>query len=280
MKTALHDADILIYNAALRVEHEHRWPDGTWTYHADEQEGQDELVRAIDELTQTVNGTDFILALSDMRRNFRLDILPTYKGNRAGVRRPLLRKHLYEWLQQEYPAKCYMRPNLEGDDVLGILNTHPTLIKGDKVVVSLDKDFKTIPGDHYNQGKKQFFSINEEEAEWWHMYQTLAGDAADGYQGCPGVGPEAAAALCNAPYISTPYEHILKSGPRKGFPEVRFREEPTDDLWAAVVSKFKASGLSEEVALQQARVARILHWTDYDYKNRKPILWTPRSKKS
>lgn len=276
MLTALHDTDILIYNAALRVEHEHRWDDGMWTYHADEKEGQAELARSIDELTQTVNGTDYLLALSDMQRNFRLDILPTYKGNRAGVRRPLLRRHLYEWVQREYPDKCYMRPNLEGDDVLGILNTHPTLIKGDKVVTSLDKDFKTIPGDHYNQGKKQFFSINEEEAQWWHMYQTLAGDTADGYSGCPGVGHDAAKDLCDSPRLFVPYQHTLKSGPRKGTQETRYREEPTEDLWASVVSKYQASGLSEEVALQQARVARILHWTDYDYHNRKPILWTPK----
>lgn len=277
MKTALLDTDVLIYQAALQAEREHRWSADLWTYDANEEDGKAALRLAIDELTQTVNATDYLLALTDMERNWRLDILPTYKGNRKGTRRPLLRRFLYDWVLQEYADKAYMRPRLEGDDVLGILNTHPTLVKGEKVVVSIDKDFKTIPGDHYNQGKKEFFTITQEEADWWHMHQTLTGDTTDGYAGCPGVGPVDATRLCNEPFLTVPYEHVFKSGPRKGTSATRYTEEPTSDMWAAVVSLYASKGLSEEVALTQARVARILRHTDYDYQNRKPILWTPKN---
>ncbi|MCA0324033.1 MAG: hypothetical protein LCH89_00295 [Proteobacteria bacterium] len=245
--TAILDADILIYQAALQVEHEHRWDDGMWTYHAEEEHGQHALRSAIESLVVTLKADDFVLPLTDLDRNWRLDILPTYKGNRKGTRRPLLRRHLFEWCLTEYGSRAYMRPTLEGDDVAGILLTHPTLIQGDRILASLDKDMKTLPGKHYNQGNGRFFEINSEEADWWHLYQTLTGDTTDGYTGCPGVGPKKALELLNT----------------------------EDPLWPVVVAAYRKAGLSEQVAIQQARVARICRHTDYDYKKRKPILWTP-----
>lgn len=276
-RTALIDADILVYQAALEAEHEHRWDDGIWTYHADEEHAFAAFNAALERIVEDTKATDFLLALTDSARNWRLDVLPTYKGNRKTVRRPLLRKCLNDWVLSHFKDKVYLRPTLEGDDVLGILNTHPTLVKGDKLVASIDKDFKTIPGKHYNQKSGAFFDINEEEADWWHMYQTLTGDATDGYSGCPGVGDDAARKLLNEPVLQVPYEHTLKSGPRKGTTETRYKAEPTDDVWAAVVSLYASKGLGESVALQQARVARICRHTDYDYVNRKPILWTPKA---
>lgn len=275
--TAILDADILLYQAALQVEHEHRWEDNLWTYHANPADGEAALRIAIDELTQKVNGTDYVIPLTDMDRNFRLDILPTYKGNRKGTRRPLLRRYLWAWLQREYADKVYMRPTLEGDDVCGILLSHPTLIKGKKILASLDKDMKTIPGDHYNQGKDEFFTIDQATADYWHMHQTITGDSTDGYSGCPGAGPAAATALLAKPTLAVLTEREVKSGPHKGTFRTRYEDEPTDDVWAAVVSLYESKGLSEAVALQQARVARILRSTDYDFKNRKPILWTPQT---
>lgn len=276
--TALIDGDILVYQAALEAEHEHRWDDGMWTYHAEEAHGQDGFKALLEGIVEKVKATDFLIALSEpvAALNWRLKVLPSYKGNRKTVRRPLLRKHLNQWVMQTYRDKVYLRPTLEGDDVLGILSTHPTLVKGDKVVVSIDKDFKTIPGNHYNQKQDRFFDINEEEADWWHMAQTISGDATDGYAGCPGIGVDRAAEFMNAPYLSIPYEHTITRGARKGQVETRYREEPTDDIWAAVVSLYESKGLSEEAALVQARVARILRHTDYDFTNKRPILWTPR----
>jgi DNA polymerase I len=275
--TALVDADILVYQAALEAEHEHRWNDGLWTYHAYEKDGEDGFERALAKVLEDTKATSFLLALSEpvSALNWRLGVLPSYKGNRKNVRRPLIRKHLNQWVMDTYKDVVYLRPTLEGDDVLGILNTHPTLVKGDKLVVSIDKDFRTIPGKHYNQKQGVFFEVTQAEADRYHMYQTLIGDATDGYAGCPGVGPEAATKLLDAPYLSVPYEHALKSGPRKGTFETRYREEPTDDVWAAVVSLYVSKGLSEEEALRQARVARICRHTDYDFQNKKVKLWTP-----
>lgn len=275
--TALIDGDILVYQAALEAEHEHRWPDGYWTYHANEVDGQQGFQRALDKILDEVKATDFLIALSEpvAALNWRLKVLPTYKSNRKHVRRPLIRRHLNQWVMETFSDRVYLRPGLEGDDVLGILNTHPTLVKGPKLVASIDKDFRTIPGDHYNQKTGERFTVTLEEADRYHMRQTLMGDSTDGYDGCPGVGGTTAEAFLDAPYMSVPYQHVMKSGKRKGTEELRYREEPTDDLWAAIVSLYESKGLSEEVALAQARVARICRHTDYDFKQKKVILWVP-----
>jgi len=41
------------------------------------------------------------------------------------------------------------------------------------------------------------------------------------------------------------------------------------------VAAFESRGLTEEDALIQARVARILRADDYDFKESQPILWSP-----
>ena len=44
-----------------------------------------------------------------------------------------------------------------------------------------------------------------------------------------------------------------------------------------VVSAFKDKGLTEEDALVNARLARILTADDYDFDKRQPKLWSPSS---
>ena len=45
--------------------------------------------------------------------------------------------------------------------------------------------------------------------------------------------------------------------------------------WATVVKAFESKGLTEEDALLNARLAKILTHEDYDAKRQEPKLWTP-----
>jgi DNA polymerase I len=246
MITALIDADILAYQAAAGAEVPVKWDDDLWTLHASEREAQGRLLDHLMSVMEKVKADCFTLVFSDSS-NWRKDVLPTYKMNRAGVRKPMVLKALREYAMQTYPFQ--IRPSLEGDDLIGIMATGNQIIKGDKVICSLDKDFKTIPGKHYNFGRDEFFEIGHGDAHYWHMFQTLTGDSTDGYSGCPGCGPKTA-------------EKILAS------------VLPTD-YWAAVCKAYTAAGLSEEEALVQARVARICQASDYDFKKKKVRLWNP-----
>ena len=45
--------------------------------------------------------------------------------------------------------------------------------------------------------------------------------------------------------------------------------------WKTVVEAFKDKDLDEAMALENARLSRILQSQDYDFEKRAPILWTP-----
>ena len=113
--------------------------------------------------------------------------------------------------------------------------------------MSGDKDFKTIPGRFYDFLRNEFYDITQEEADYWHLFQTLIGDTTDNYKGCPGCGAVSAKKLLDS-------------------------EGAT---WETIVGAFEKKGLSESDALVQARVARILRASDYDFETKKPILWSP-----
>ena len=153
-------------------------------------------------------------------------------------------------------APVYIKPGLEADDCLGILATLPSFMAGrQKVIVSVDKDMKGIPGFFYDMGKPDLGiqPISREDADLWHMTQTLIGDAADGYPGCPKIGPMTAKKLFDG--IPRDYGH----------------------LWPVVVSAFEKVGFGEAEAVTQARLARILRAEDWDFNTKEVKLWTPLS---
>lgn len=259
MRTALIDADILAYQAAAVSEKATDWGEGLWTLHAFEQEAALAFETSLNRVLEKVEATNFLLAFSDSL-NWRKDVLPTYKGNRAETRKPMLLK----WVRQ-YAKKydCISTPTLEGDDVLGIWATTKSKLAPVRefIICTTDKDLKTIPGKHYNFGRDEFFEINEHKADYWHMMQTLTGDATDGYAGVPGCGPKTA-------------EKILQKALDEGTPWAN-PEQLREIYWKHVVATYDKAGFGEEEALVQARVARILRAEDYDDIQKKVILWTP-----
>lgn len=272
MLTALIDADVLAYQAASSVERPVSWGDGLWTLHAYEHEAEQKFDDMLTAIQTKVEADKVILAFTD-KDNWRKDVLPTYKGNRKDVRKPMLLGHLRD--RASYFHDTYIRKGLEGDDCLGILQT---MGGANTIICSIDKDFKTIPGKHYNFGKDEFFTISEVEADLWHMIQTLTGDTTDGYSGCPGVGIETAKEYLTGLKKPSAYEHVFKSGERKGQSQIRYRDVAAEDFWEIVVALYDRAGLSEEEALVQARVARICRAEDYNFEKKEVILWNPIAK--
>ena len=259
MITALIDGDIFAYTAAATAEVATDWGEGLWTLHAQEGPALAEMEASILRAAEAVEADTIIVALSDTE-NFRKAVLPTYKGNREGVRKPMLLPFLKEKLGELFTV--YQRPGLEGDDVLGILSTWGGL-KGDKIIVSKDKDFQCIPGKVFYTHKPELGvqEITSHAADYFHFFQTLTGDTTDGYSGCPGCGPKTAEKLLNA---------ALEEGTPWANPT-----QLNAIYWQHVVAAYAKKGLGEEEALTQARVARILRASDYDFKKKEPILWTP-----
>jgi DNA polymerase-1 len=250
-RIALIDGDVVAYKAACAIEEAVEFEPGYWVWYCDENKVKSAIKDQIDAYVAKLDASQYKVCLTDYDNpNWRLDILPTYKGKRSNVKKPLVLKPVRQWMLEGLNA--VLRPTLEGDDILGIYATWSGL-KGDKIIVSIDKDMKTIPGLYLRTMDDEVLAIDEADADRWHLYQTLMGDATDGYSGLPGVGPKKA-------------EAILDGAAEKG-----------EELWPAVVAAYVKKGLGEEEALRQARVARILRASDFNFKERKPILWTPPS---
>lgn len=218
------------------------------------------------EILEATKADEAIIALSSYGDRWRNKVMPSYKNHRVKTRKPLMYAPLRQWVHDTF--RTYEKPEMEGDDVIGILMTHPTLVPGAKVIVSIDKDMKTIPGEFYNYGKKTSTVTDEAHANFWHLMQTLTGDTTDGYPGCPGIGPVSAEKIL-APFCLPVHDH--ETGVSSFTLDVA-------EAWKAIVAAYaKAKGgpLSEEVALMNARVARICRASDYDFKKKEVILWQP-----
>jgi DNA polymerase-1 len=267
------DADVFAFEAASAVEFAWEFEDGHWTWWCNEDEVRHRIQEKITQYMDELHGDNCWLCLTDSAKNFRFDILSTYKGNRKKVKKPIVLQSIRKWLVEEKGA--LLKPRLEGDDVMGIAATSE-MLKGEKIIVSIDKDMKTIPGLYCRDLASGIINVTEDEADRWHLKQTLSGDTTDGYAGCPGVGVTGAEKALREMTKVVPYEHEMKRGARKGEVETRYAEEETDSLWEVVLSRFLAAGLTEADAIQQARVARILRAEDYNFKTKEPIWWNPK----
>ena len=256
MTTILLDGDIVAYQFASAAEKSVNWGDGLWTLHAFEDEVTAPMDDFLVKLQDKLDASRLIIALTD-GVNWRLDVLPTYKSNRSDKRKPMLLPFARQYLLDKY--ETFLRPTLEGDDVLGILMTHPKLVPGPKVLASIDKDMQTIPGSHYHMRDDRTFDVSPAYATYRHFLQTLTGDTTDGYSGCPGIGPKRAEAIL------------------EGFCDHTAGTFDAEGAWAQIVKVFEKAKLGESEALTQARVARICHASDYDFKNKEVKLWQPPS---
>ena len=272
-RVILLDGDVIAFQCASALEQALEWAPGYYTWNVSFDAVKDQTLRQIERYKEKLDADEVKVCLTDPDHNFRLDILPSYKGNRSGQKRPLVLYHLKDWLIEEEDA--IMRPGLEGDDVIGILATRRNT-RDENIIVSLDKDLKTIPGQYVRDLNSDIVEITEDEADFNHMLQTLSGDVTDGYSGCPGVGTDTAHKALTAMVRKEAYEHELLGGPRKGETEVRYREAEAESYWDVVLSHYEAAGLSEDEALCQARCARILRASDYDFKNKEVKLWNPK----
>lgn len=264
-RTLLIDADLIAYRATAALQQTIDWGDGVVSVDGRLEEAKTEARRVVEWFMDGLKGTDLVICLSDDVQNFRKKIDPTYKQNRGTAERPIHLYDLKEWMAEEWPSKLI--PTFEADDVAGILSTEPHT--GERIIVSSDKDMKTIPGllcaPDYENYKLKVREISEDEADRFHLWQTICGDTVDAYPGCPGAGPAEAALLLDEGLHWVSHEHVFKSGPRKGQPETRWRLEGIEwvPLWVRVVSAYRKRGLTEADALRQARLAFILRSSHY-----------------
>ena len=231
------DCDYIVYKCCASTETEIDFGEDLIVVTSNFKEAYNNVKKDIQRVQDEFMCNDVILFFTSPN-NFRKKILPEYKGHRQR-KKPCGFKRVINNLKLEY--KVIIKDTLEADDTIGM---YATKYPGN-IIVSPDKDMRQIPGKLYDF--KETVEITPNEGAKWHLIQTLAGDNTDGYAGVPGIGIKKA-------------EKIFKE---KGY------------TWKAVVETFEEKDMTEEDALCNARLARILTDKDYDFDTKEPILWTP-----
>ena len=247
MSTALIDADIVAYRAASVSQENIDWKDGNKGSTISPQQALASAKFIVEDWKTRADCNKAILCFTD-QNNFRKEIFPSYKANRKGEP-PVLLGDTIEWLKENYES--YSVHRLEADDLMSVFATSGHVKS--HVITSIDKDLLTVPAVVFNPDKDlRPRRISVQQADRFWMSQVLTGDSSDGYKGIPRVGPKKA-------------EKILA----QAWGEL-------EDLWEVVVQAYLDAGLTEEDAITQARLARILRSEDYNADKEEIRLWHPR----
>ena len=232
------DADFTVYKCCAAAESEIDFGDDVIVVTSKFSEAYACVMREIKKIQRHFGSFDDIILFFSSPDNFRKKIQGDYKGHR-NRKKPCAYKRVINKLKTEF--EVITMPTLEADDAMGI---YATKYPGN-IIVSPDKDMKQIPGMLYNFEESTL--IKPEEGAKWHLVQSAAGDNTDGYAGIPGIGIKRATQMFE----------------EKGW------------SWKTLVDAFKEKGLSKDIALMNARLAKILTTDDYDHEKGEPVLWNP-----
>ncbi|MDM0006460.1 hypothetical protein QTI51_09530 [Variovorax sp. J22G73] len=238
---ALLDGDEFIYKACVSKVEEVNWDTGeSESVLPTLRQAKRKLVDTVDYWVRTTEADQMVFVVSPPERGlFRRGLFPGYKSGRN--EKPEIYSELEAWAIDRWDGKWY--PGLEADDTMGVLAGKGTII------VSSDKDMKTVPGRLAIPKSGKFMTITQDRADHWWMMQTLMGDSTDGFAGCIGCGPKGA-------------EEVLLNGTNMAewWPEVERRFE------LPKTPKYRDFPQSAKDALTQAQLSRILRPNEYDPK--------------
>jgi len=176
------------------------------------------------------------------RKNYRKTLNRCYKSNRQGDK-PILFNLVREFMKNNYV--CISENYIEADDLLGIICTRE-YENEIPVLVSYDKDMRTLPVTIYNPQTDEFEKMTPEAAETVFWTQCVTGDTTDGYYGIPGVGPKGAVAIV---------EEIMA-------------KESFDEKLNVLLREYAWRYLDTEYALRQCQMAYILRNGDFDFEKK------------
>jgi len=243
-KVMLVDGDLLAYKLTSSLEEVINWGEDNWTLWSDFRMAKQLWTQSIAFYMGLTKSKNPVICFSDTK-NFRKQLDSSYKSYRKKIRKPICYKALRDWIEKTH--QCVSYKGLEGDDTIGILATGK--YKNNCVIISGDKDMRTIPAWQLCIIDDQLEKVDDELANYHFCTQVLTGDQTDGYKGCVGVG-------------------AIKAS------RVLLDKKNLKDLWEAVLREYTRNKYEIDAAYHQARLARILRNGEYDFTTNQPILWS------
>lgn len=276
------DGDWLVFQSMSAAEFDESWEEEIWHRCCDHAKARSILESSIESYRSRKKAwrdAPFVLAFTD-DVNWRKELVdPEYKSNRKATKKPVGYFEFLDALFAREDIVCIREDRLEGDDIMGIIGSNAQEFGAKKaVLVSCDKDFKTVPNcDFLWCTTGNILTQTQESADFWHLFQTIKGDITDGYKGIPGWG-DTAEGFLNDPFITEPVTTVAKSGKNKGQEVTKWVKrapEANESLWDCIKSIGAKAGMSEEDIITQGRMARILRFDDYNIETKEITLWEP-----
>jgi hypothetical protein len=188
-RVALIDGDLLVYAASWIGQEERTCKKALISV-------RDMLVS----IKETLHLHDYKIFLSG-KGGFRKLLSASYKANRKDQPIPVYFHKVREYLRRRFGA---VEVEGEADDAIADAHTLET------VIVSVDKDFRQLPGWIYNYRKYTLTHITRQEAEYNFWTQMLEGDKADNIKGVPGIGPVKAKRILDGTNSLYYYDAVLR----------------------------------------------------------------------
>lgn len=216
----------------------------------------------VEDWTQRAGCSSSIVVLSAVKSDsFRHRLYPPYKANRKGEK-PLSYAAVREALELEFETMT--EPGLEADDLMGMAASADP---NNYVIVSRDKDMKTIPATVFNPSHDDHpVRIKPNVADMMWMKQTMVGDSVDNYPGIPKVGEKIAQEILTKP-------HRLRRSTVKGGP--KWVRGESCSVWQSMLDYAAKAGMDEQGLILMAQVSRILRHGDFNKETRTVRLWRP-----
>lgn len=195
--------------------------------------GLEYLDSIVERFQAEFNCRDIVMVIGDKGNNFRKDLNPSYKAHRPA--KPLMYDYLLPVVINKY--NVISLPSLEADDTCRIIFEDNKNFKGEKIIVTIDKDFYSVPCNLYRDNPKDrtIVKVSEEDARINEFIQVIMGDKTDGYSGIPNYG------------------------------EAKARKFVTKDTtFDDVIKLYEENGLTKEEALLNYNMAHIVGIDGYD----------------
>lgn len=178
------DFDSFIYKACYACEGMTEIKPRVYVQSFSLDKGFDYFKNVLDTALQNTKCNDYVLCLSDWR-NFRKEIIPTYKANRKGTKHPPFFEELKAMVFESF--ETYKRPYLEADDICRVLYEEAPK---NSIIASIDKDMTSFPCKLYNPDKPQLGIVDIDKRTAFKNFakQLIMGDKCDGYEGIKGMG--------------------------------------------------------------------------------------------
>ena len=238
------DGDWFCFSTAIALQTPHPFKDGEVEFDSDV------AIRVIKQrvrklmVTFDTKSVEFHFSCN-RKDNWRREIFPDYKMNRDGNIPPIGLELLISYCIDKYP---YIKEGaLEADDTIGIAATGQ--YKDNNIIVSVDKDFLTIPTRIWNPVKKILKTQSKIDAFKFFIYQVIIGDSADGFKGIKGIGPKGA-----SKFLSEQRSNLY-------------------NIWEPLVELAATKNHNEDYLLGQARMAHILQNGDYNWETQQITNW-------